>query len=136
MNKNLLSIGFFIFIMHTLSAQTNIQFFYDNAGNRIQRGLTVVVQVVSNAEEVNWDNMRINVFPNPVEDILYIECHSSEKEERLSAVLYDSSGRQVISNNLQGAVTAMDITSLPAGIYWLALVNGRKPVKQFQVVKK
>lgn len=136
MNKNLLSVTFFVFMLHTLSAQTSIQFVYDNAGNRIQRSVSVMIQVVSNENEANEDDIKINVFPNPVEDILYIECYSSEREESTKAVLYDSSGRQVLFNNLQGTTTAIDITTLPSGMYWLTLVNGGKPIKQFQVMKK
>jgi hypothetical protein len=71
----------------------------------------------------------INVYPNPVNDRLYIETEVEVRE----VVVYDVFGRQQTTDN--GQQTFIDVTNLNNGIYFVKVVteNG-EVVKRF--VKK
>ena len=71
----------------------------------------------------------INIYPNPVNDRLYIETEVEVRE----VVVYDVFGRQQTTDN--GQQTFIDVTNLNSGIYFVKVVaeNG-EVVKRF--VKK
>lgn len=82
--------------------------------------------------------LRMNVFPNPIRDHLYLEITGS-KVDRLMLRLLDASGQIVRSEllTLVNGQSSREITvqALPAGLYFLNLSDGQK-VKTRIVMKK
>ena len=71
------------------------------------------------------------VYPNPVDDVLYVEVGSSANENIQSAVtvydirLYDGNGTIVRQTSHRGSGTVrLDVSSLPNGIYYLHIYDG------------
>ena len=60
---------------------------------------------------------EFSIFPNPVENQLTIKSNQSE---RFNIRIYSSAGKLILSTELQGPISSIDVTSLPLGIY---LVN-------------
>jgi len=70
---------------------------------------------------------NLNVYPNPTDDILYVELSGAGIA---NATLYDLQGRVVGANNdspLQGTAT-LNVRNVPAGVYVLRVtdVNGKE----------
>ena len=84
------------------------------------------------------DDGKMNIFPNPSSDVLNIDI-KWKKPERSSLTVYDITGRVCILQNLEKAEHAnaqIDISQLPAGTYYLKIVNTQGQMsKAFQVVK-
>lgn len=77
------------------------------------------------------DNNKIAHYPNPVKDILNIV----DTKEISSVAVFDLSGRQIFSQNVNNKQTQINVSNLPTGIYIVkATVNGE--VKTFKIVKK
>ncbi|MBK9338677.1 MAG: T9SS type A sorting domain-containing protein [Lewinellaceae bacterium] len=76
---------------------------------------------VGDPELTAWD---INVFPNPVSDLLTIRF-SSEKGAALSATVVDAVGRVILTDHpvADPSGTALDCRSWQPGIYFLILTD-------------
>ncbi len=73
-------------------------------------------------------NTEVNVYPNPVSDILYIESD----ENWSKAEIFDISGRILRSVSLDGQ--AIDVSGLESGTYLVRLKDGEK-IGMFKFVK-
>jgi hypothetical protein len=78
---------------------------------------------------------NLNVYPNPTDDILYVELSGAGIA---NATLYDLQGRVVGANNdspLQGIAT-LNVRNVPAGVYVLRVTDtNRKEYLQKIVIK-
>ena len=70
---------------------------------------------------------QLNVYPNPTDDILYVELSGAEIK---SVGLYDLQGRVVMGvfNTPQPGIAAINVRNVPAGVYVLRVTdeNGRE----------
>jgi len=81
------------------------------------------------SKTMTMDNPRINeplVFPNPFEDVIYIES-----DEKQSWKLIDSRGRLL----LEGNDTKLDVESITPGIYYLISTNNFNHFFTQEIVK-
>ena len=74
-------------------------------------------------------DLRINIFPNPIQDHLYLEVTGSTAD-RLILRLFDASG-QIVRSELLALVNGqstheISTQGLPAGLYFLNLSDGQK----------
>ena len=71
-------------------------------------------------EGVEENTASFNVYPNPVNDILYIEAETEIEE----VVVYDMFGRHQVTEtpSHQGNV-AVDVSSLNSGVYFVKIVT-------------
>jgi hypothetical protein len=88
---------------------------------------TLVVTKLLQTETSFADNTSLRVYPNPTDDILYVELSGAGIQ---FVGLYDLQGRVVGANNyspLQG-IAAINVRSVPAGVYVLRVTdeNGRE----------
>lgn len=60
---------------------------------------------------------KVAVYPNPATDKLHIEGVNSEAV----CILFSMSGQQVLSHKLDGGQQAIDLSSLPPGVYFLSI---------------
>ncbi len=63
------------------------------------------------------NKMGLNVFPNPVSNILYVDLGPEIEPEYVIYKLFNHLGQMVYQKS--GNVTSIDISSLPPGIYFL-----------------
>jgi hypothetical protein len=72
------------------------------------------------ADQYLLDN-RLKVYPNPVDNILYIEYDASDHPE-LVLEMFDALGRKVLVkeyHHVSGIVEEIDVSEMPLGIYYL-----------------
>jgi len=97
----------------------------DNAGNQGNQGDAET----RSAKAAQQDGKsHLNVYPNPTDDVLYVELSGAGIQ---SVGLYDLQGRAVGANNhspLQGTTATLSLKSVPVGVYLLRVMdeNGRE----------
>ena len=70
----------------------------------------------------------INIYPNPVSDMLHIEVLHKETTGRI----YNANGQMVKSNRMVDENDEINVSELPAGLYILKLnVGDEVMVKRF-----
>ena len=78
------------------------------------------------------------VYPNPTSDRLVLSVENSvETYDRtsLQAVLYNTNGQRVQTVGVTGAQTAINMSALSSGTYFLRVTDGQQTLKTFKVVK-
>jgi uncharacterized repeat protein (TIGR01451 family) len=88
------------------------------------------VSLLTTVKENLASNTSIIVYPNPANDVLYIQYGATIKESLGTIVIYNSIGAHVLSFSNQHT-ESIDIAGLPVGLYFLEIGNKRvKFVKQ------
>ncbi|NMH29023.1 T9SS type A sorting domain-containing protein [Flavobacterium silvaticum] len=76
----------------------------------------------------DYASSLVKVYPNPAKDILNVSLTDATASE---ARIYDLNGRLVLSRQLTGTDTAIDLSTLSTGMYALELItNQGKAVKK------
>ena len=78
--------------------------------------------------------LLVTVYPNPASDYLTLKVESYEIEN-LSYQLYDMNGRLVESKKITGIETGINMANLTPSTYFLKVIDGKKEVKTFKIVK-
>ncbi len=79
------------------------------------------------------EDFYIQVFPNPADELIFLEVNGST-EPRMEALIFDLQGRQVWSGLVTGE-QPIDVSQLPAGLYFLYLEVGSFRAEKKLVVK-
>ncbi len=69
------------------------------------------------------ENQSISIYPNPATDKLNIRF-SGEQLNNPSAIIFNLLGEELIHVNMGNGINAIDISTLPAGIYFLHCTEG------------
>jgi len=75
---------------------------------------------------------QIALYPNPTTGIINLQT----KEPIKSVSVYNSVGQKVEFNSLNKENTSIDISNLPAGIYFIELNLNNKTSKRYKVIRK
>lgn len=71
----------------------------------------------------------VSIYPNPASEMLY--CHTDKWFQHAVLSISDLMGKEVLSaNNLAGNRLALNIQSLPAGVYFLRIKEGDQELFQ------
>ena len=99
---------------------------YDPAAIEVSKNVTTkAVNVFAKKEigEIQKDNKKLTVFPNPVKSILYINADDKDYYYRI----YDASGQPVKHGKFENKQT--DVSSLTQGAYLVRINNSETVVK-------
>ena len=112
----------------SLANHNNINFYTLSTPN-FGAELGIVFKNISTIGLVESENQELNVFPNPANDLLFINLPSSAKQ--ISIV--DIYGKLIYSEPALFESHELKISSLATGTYWLKvdLTNGRTALKRF-----
>jgi hypothetical protein len=84
-------------------------------------------EIITGTEEDVRENELIEIFPNPVTEIITI---SLAENQSARFVLYDHTGKAVMHQSLRGPTT-LDLRSLPPGFYFTRVQTG----SDFKLIK-
>ena len=93
------------------SSNENVVVYTDNMEND-----TPTTPIPTGIDDVNTDDTRVSVYPNPATDYITVEGANG------SVALYSATGAMVQSVNAQGTVT-IDVSGLSKGVYVLKTGN-------------
>lgn len=94
----------------------SVVFCITESGSYVCRGVGVGL------DQVSQEDQNIEVFPNPVNDILNIQL-PAEIKENSNINLYDCSGNILLDREISGLKSAVDISVLPSGLYILKVLD-------------
>ncbi len=83
---------------------------------QIDIGLPPVVSVNEQDE-----SFKVKIFPNPVDDVLYIDLDLSLTYEEIELTIYDALGKTIRSQNIENQLTSVQVDDLTAGTYFFIL---------------
>lgn len=87
----------------------------------------------------NSDLGSVSVYPNPANDLLYVDIYSVSKS-RLTTKLIDMSGRTVRVVQAEGAegsnTIKMDISAIASGVYSIQVISNDKLMGSLRVTKQ
>ncbi len=84
------------------------------------------------SEDVQNMDVKIKVFPNPTDGIMYLSVPSNITE--FSVQIYDMLGKQVLNLPLNSMDKKFDLTFLSRGIY-IAKIQSKTVSKSFKIIK-
>lgn len=143
--RYVVTILIFLFVSTILTAQSKVEYSYDQNGNRTSRTLTVVqlestelskadtIREQSFTEEI-VENKDIKVFPNPVKSSLTIQITGYDDNLKKEAVVFDLSGNKLKQENVLYPESSIYMGDLREGIYFLMVTIGNE-VSQFKIIK-
>jgi len=85
-------------------------------------------------KEDNSIILELTVFPNPTNNFLILNAGNSELST-LSYQLYDNNGKILKSRKMISSTETIGMENLPSSIYFLKVVNNKKEVKTFKIIK-
>ena len=91
---------------------------------------------VSSADDAGVSDTPLRIWPNPTDDLLFVELCGAEIA---SVALYDLQGRimtGVCDTPLQKATTTLNMKSVPAGVYVLRVTDAEGREHQQKIVRK
>ncbi|MCR9289881.1 MAG: FG-GAP-like repeat-containing protein [Bacteroidetes bacterium] len=86
--------------------------------------------VIVNTNEAIHPDVEINIFPNPSVSVLNLHL---SKLGFSKAIILNAKGESIFSKRIETMETQLDVSHLPKGIYFLAVVDekGRRVVKKW-----
>ena len=101
-------------------------------GGCVDTSACVLVEVTS--VEPGLSEVNVRLYPNPVNDLLYLEYDGVMPIQSL--IISDMQGKLIrIQQTSQQNKTSVDVTSLAAGVYILTMDMGEKGVYNYRFVK-
>jgi hypothetical protein len=88
-------------------------------------------------ETIHSDDAALTVYPNPTDDLLFVELRGAEIAR---VALYDLQGRMVTGANAgapqQGTTATMNMRNVPAGVYLLRVTDADGKEYHRKIVKR
>jgi hypothetical protein len=99
--------------------------FYDGA---LQNGYSIGLCSTTGIEQPELNT--INLYPNPVSDLLCIRSPAGD----LQLSLYDFTGKLIFEKNLAAGVSDLNVSKLSSGNYFIRL-RGKSSLNYFRIIK-
>lgn len=92
------------------------------------------ISVVTAIEEAKVISLEFVVYPNPAKDYVILKTGTYDVEN-LKYYLYDSNGRLLDKDNVQGNETTISMRTLLPSTYFLKVIDDNKVIKIFKIIK-
>jgi hypothetical protein len=143
---------FFCFLLLVAVMNTfgqKVTYTYDNAGNRTLREKSVTIRSAetvadSTAQEApetaSFDDMlsdvKITVYPNPTKGALRVDITGGEIPEETRINLYTTTGVLIRQLRDVSPTNDLDISSQPAGIYFMHIMLDADRISVWRIIKE
>ena len=92
------------------------------------------ISVVAGLEEAKGINLSVSAYPNPSSD--YLTLSISEFDiSNLSYQLYDMQGKLLQNKKITGNQTSIVMSNLAPATYFVRVISGSQPIKEFKIIK-
>lgn len=92
------------------------------------------ISVITAIEQARDINLICSAYPNPTSDLLTLKIDNYDNEN-LSYKLFDSNGKPLESKKISGNETAITMTNLLSGLYFLKVIDRQIEIKTFKIIK-
>lgn len=79
-------------------------------------------------------NNHVTIYPNPSSD--YVNISTTDLAADLYVFLYDMNGKQVMSKQMNGNNSQLDISNLPNGVYGVVIQDNFNLIHRSRIIKK
>jgi hypothetical protein len=137
MKRYLVSVILLIAFVVTKSWSQTVYYYYDAAGNRIEKTIYLENSKGSQKEKPEIKNpakaiedntiigQKIKIYPNPTEGLVTIEVpENMESNSELRIIVTDSNGKVIVDRPHEGLRTEVNLSDKPNGLYILTLRQG------------
>ncbi len=112
---------------------------YQSDSGRVNQGVIQPYQIsVISGDEINFVELSLKVFPNPVSSVLNLEVLSENylnENKELSYQFFDINGRLLRSSKINESLTEISVSDFPPATYFLQVIQQSKNIKTFKIVK-
>lgn len=91
-------------------------------------------EIMVGVEELGIRNDELIIYPNPANDKLNVYFESGTNAQETKIMLCDIYGREVKNAEIKEETTSIDVDDLPAGIYFITLMQNGKVLARQKVV--
>ncbi len=107
-----------------------------NKKNAITQGFQQTQLTVNPADATQMPliNFTINAYPNPASDHVFLEV-DADNPGNFQYVLINSTGNVLSSNILTSNIQEIDLQSASSGVYFLEVLENKKLIKTFKILK-
>ena len=88
---------------------------------------------VSSKAETNNSAMQFTVYPNPTEDVVYVDVDG--KPEGLTYQVLSAGGQLLSDGRMISGSTIIPMKDFAAGIYFINVSGNNKSLKTFKIIK-
>ena len=100
-----------------------------------QEGCIQAGELIPLSNGDNFEALTLKIFPNPALSKLFISGWN-KKLNHADVLIYDLSGRKLLSQKISSSENEINVSTLTDGIYFLELKNEEQTiVKKFEVKK-
>lgn len=78
--------------------------------------------------------LQLSAYPNPTTDLLNLSI-GNYKQENLTFQLFDVAGKLVLDATITQSNTVIDMNRFAMATYYLTIIDDRKPIKTFKIIK-
>lgn len=113
-------------------------FYTTNYGSEgtISQGVQQAYEISSavGLSEYNAISLEFEIYPNPTTDYLTLDVKDFSLTG-MDYVLYDMSGRMLVTRRINQSNTVIDMMDFPESTYFLKVSNGTTMIKTFKIIK-
>lgn len=92
------------------------------------------ISIVSGVKEAIGINLAVSAYPNPATDYLILKVESKELKG-LSFQLYDLNGKVLKIEKITSNQTSIPVGNLVSATYFVKVLQGKKELKTFKIIK-
>jgi hypothetical protein len=105
------------------------------AGNLVSDGVQQPYEIQAlGKSDFDAIQLEMKVYPNPTEGELQLKISDSNLKN-LTYQLFDVNGKNLASQSINLAETAISLKNFNKGVYFLAVLKQNKQIKNFKIIK-
>lgn len=114
-------------IVYTTNTGENI-----SVAQGVQQAFKILV--LTGLEEVKGINLTVSAYPNPTTDFLNLKVENYDNRN-MSYQLFDMFGKLLETKKLVGDQTRIGMSNLATATYFVKVIQNKKEVKTFKIIK-
>ena len=145
MKKGAITLIMLTALSSSVFADHDVQFTYDNGGNRITRAIvvaraqsrrnsTALSDSTTSVFTATFSSFQLKVYPNPTEGHLKIEMEGLPEGEAFRFVIVSIDGKEIVREAAAKNPSEADLSTCSAGLYILKLFY-KEETKEFKIIK-
>ena len=115
-------------VVYTTNVGTN--------GNSVAQGVQqpYEISIVLGIPEAKGINLSVSAYPNPTSDYLTVKVENYETVN-LQYMVFDINGKLLQTIKATGGETQIQTSKLVSAIYFVKVLNNKKEIKVFKIIK-